>query len=82
MRANGLYRHGYLISPKLSEILLNKLEGFFSDLGWSLDLNPHINGQGIEELKKAGIEVNTGILYKESFNFKTSILNLSHFIRN
>ena len=24
-------------------ILLNKLEGFFSDLGWSLDLNPHIN---------------------------------------
>ena len=24
-------------------ILLNKLEGFFSDLGWSLNLNPHIN---------------------------------------
>ena len=24
-------------------ILLNKLEGFFSDLGWSLDLNPFIN---------------------------------------
>jgi hypothetical protein len=24
-------------------ILLNKLEGFMSDLGWSLDLNPHIN---------------------------------------
>jgi len=24
-------------------ILLNKLEGFFSDLGWSLDLNPYIN---------------------------------------
>jgi hypothetical protein len=24
-------------------ILLNKLEGFFSDLGWSLDLNPHVN---------------------------------------
>jgi DNA polymerase elongation subunit (family B) len=24
-------------------ILLNKLEGFFSDLGWSLDLNPHIS---------------------------------------
>ena len=24
-------------------ILLNKLEGFFSDLGWSLDLNPHLN---------------------------------------
>ena len=24
-------------------ILLNKLEGFFSDLGWSLSLNPHIN---------------------------------------
>ena len=31
------------------------------------DLNPHINGQGIEELKKAGIEVNVGILYEESF---------------
>ena len=24
-------------------ILLNKLEGFFSDLEWSLDLNPHLN---------------------------------------
>jgi len=24
-------------------ILLNKLEGFFSDLQWSLDLNPYIN---------------------------------------
>jgi len=24
-------------------ILLNKLEGFFSDISWSLDLNPHIN---------------------------------------
>jgi hypothetical protein len=24
-------------------ILLNKLEGFFSDLGWSLDLNPHLH---------------------------------------
>jgi len=24
-------------------ILLNKLTGFFSDLGWSLDLNPHVN---------------------------------------
>tara|TARA_Y100000004_G_scaffold127976_1_gene144099 strand:- start:993 stop:1928 length:936 start_codon:yes stop_codon:yes gene_type:complete len=24
-------------------ILLNKLEGFFSDLGWSLNLNPHLN---------------------------------------
>ena len=24
-------------------ILLNKLEGFFSDLGWSLDLNPYVN---------------------------------------
>ena len=24
-------------------ILLNKLEGFFSDLGWSLDLNPYTN---------------------------------------
>jgi hypothetical protein len=24
-------------------ILLNKLEGFMSDLGWSLDLNPHLN---------------------------------------
>ena len=24
-------------------ILLNKLSGFFSDLGWSLDLNPYIN---------------------------------------
>ena len=23
-------------------ILLNKLEGFFNDLGWSLELNPHI----------------------------------------
>lgn len=23
-------------------ILLNKLEGFFSDLGWTLDLNPHL----------------------------------------
>ena len=23
-------------------ILLNKLEGFFSDLGWNLNLNPHI----------------------------------------
>ena len=24
-------------------ILLNKLEGFFSDLGWSLNLNPHLD---------------------------------------
>ena len=24
-------------------ILLNKLEGFFSDLEWNLDLNPHTN---------------------------------------
>ena len=24
-------------------ILLNKLEGFFSDIGWSLDTNPYIN---------------------------------------
>jgi hypothetical protein len=24
-------------------ILLNKLEGFFSDLEWSLNLNPHLN---------------------------------------
>ena len=24
-------------------ILLNKLEGFFNDLEWSLDLNPHLN---------------------------------------
>ena len=24
-------------------ILLLKLEGFFSDLGWSLDLNPYVN---------------------------------------
>ena len=24
-------------------ILLNKLEGFFNDLGWSLDLNPHLS---------------------------------------
>jgi hypothetical protein len=24
-------------------ILLNKLEGFFSDLGWDLTLNPHLN---------------------------------------
>jgi hypothetical protein len=24
-------------------ILLNKLEGFFTDLGWSLNLNPHLN---------------------------------------
>jgi hypothetical protein len=24
-------------------ILLNKLEGFFSDLGWSLSLNPHLD---------------------------------------
>ena len=24
-------------------ILLNKLEGFFSDLGWSLNLNPYVN---------------------------------------
>ena len=24
-------------------ILLNKLEGFFSDLQWSLDLNPYTN---------------------------------------
>jgi hypothetical protein len=24
-------------------ILLNKLEGFFNDLGWSLDLNPHLD---------------------------------------
>ena len=27
IRANGLYRHGYLISPKLSAVLLNKIEG-------------------------------------------------------
>lgn len=26
-----------------NSILLNKLEGFFSDLGWSLDLNPYTN---------------------------------------
>ncbi|MDC0254596.1 FAD-dependent oxidoreductase [Bacteriovoracales bacterium] len=26
IRANGLYRHGYLISPKLSDVLLNKIE--------------------------------------------------------
>ena len=26
-----------------SSILLNKLEGFFSDLGWELNLNPYIN---------------------------------------
>jgi hypothetical protein len=26
-----------------NSILLNKLEGFFSDLQWSLDLNPYIN---------------------------------------
>ena len=24
-------------------ILLNKLEGFFSDLEWGLDLNPYLN---------------------------------------
>jgi hypothetical protein len=24
-------------------ILLNKLEGFFSDMGYSLDLNPHLD---------------------------------------
>jgi len=24
-------------------ILLNKLEGFFSDLSWELNLNPHLN---------------------------------------
>ena len=24
-------------------ILLNKLEGFYSDLGWNLNLNPYIN---------------------------------------
>lgn len=26
-----------------NSILLNKLQGFFSDLGWSLDLNPYVN---------------------------------------
>ena len=26
-----------------NSILLNKLEGFFSDLGWSLNLNPYVN---------------------------------------
>jgi hypothetical protein len=31
-------------------ILLNKLEGFFSDLGWSLDLNPHINSLSSYEI--------------------------------
>ena len=24
-------------------ILLNKLEGFFNDLEWSIDLNPHLD---------------------------------------
>ena len=24
-------------------ILLNKLEGFFSDIGWDLSLNPYVN---------------------------------------
>ena len=47
----------YDIPPKINEflekyadrkkifesILLNKLEGFFSDLEWSLDLNPYLN---------------------------------------
>ena len=34
----------YAIRQKVFDsILLNKLEGFFSDLGWSLNLNPHLN---------------------------------------
>ena len=31
-------------------ILLNKLEGFFSDLGWPLDLNPHIKSLNAFEI--------------------------------
>ena len=31
-------------------ILLNKLEGFFSDLGWPLDLNPHIESLNAFEI--------------------------------
>ena len=34
----------YADRQKVSDsILLNKLEGFFSHLGWLLSLNPHIN---------------------------------------
>ena len=34
----------YVNRKKIFEsILLNKLEGFFSDLSWPLDLNPHID---------------------------------------
>ena len=34
----------YADRPKVfNSILLNKLEGFFSDLQWSLDLNPYTN---------------------------------------
>lgn len=36
IRANGLYRHGYLISPKLAEILLDRMnEGLESHLPFS-----------------------------------------------
>ncbi len=31
-------------------ILLNKLEGFFNDLEWSLDINPHINALSYFEI--------------------------------
>ena len=31
-------------------ILLNKLEGFFNDLEWSLDLNPHLNALSSYEI--------------------------------
>ena len=41
---SGSSLNAYADRQKVFEsILLNKLEGFFSDLGWSLDLNPHIN---------------------------------------
>tara|TARA_R100001509_G_scaffold152502_1_gene112758 strand:+ start:1898 stop:2866 length:969 start_codon:yes stop_codon:yes gene_type:complete len=38
------FLNNYADRQKVFEsILLNKLEGFFSDLGWSLNLNPYVN---------------------------------------
>ena len=38
------FLHAYADTQKVfNSILLNKLEGFFSDLQWSLDLNPYTN---------------------------------------
>ena len=45
------FLNAYADRQKVFEsILLNKLEGFFSDLGWPLDLNPHINALSYFEI--------------------------------